>query len=43
MKKYTTPEVELLSFVNEDVMEASEDAIEENRTAGDNIYDIFGF
>lgn len=43
MKNYTTPEVELLSFAAEDVMEASSDAIEENRTAGDNIYDIFGF
>ena len=42
MKNYTTPEVELLSFVTEDLMEASSEAIEENRTAGDNILDIFG-
>ena len=42
MKNYTTPEVELLSFAAEDVMEVSAEAIAENRTAGDNIFDIFG-
>ena len=41
MKNYTTPEVELLSFATEDLMEASSEAMAENRTAGDNIYDIF--
>ena len=42
MKKYTTPEIELLSFATEDIMEVSADAMEENRTSGDNIFDIFG-
>ena len=42
MKNYTTPEAQILSFVCEDVMEASSEAIAENRTAGDNIFDIFG-
>lgn len=42
MKNYTTPEVELLSFAAEDVMVASPEATAENRTYGDNIFDIFG-
>lgn len=42
MKKYTTPEVELLSFASEDVMQVSDEAIAENRTYGDNIFSIFG-
>ena len=42
MKKYTTPEIELLSFATEDIMVPSAEATEENRTSGDNIFDIFG-
>ena len=42
MKKYNTPEVELLSFATEELMVPSTEAIEEDRTAGDNIFDIFG-
>ena len=42
MKKYTTPEIELLSFVTEDIMEVSAEAVKENRTEGDNIFEIFG-
>ena len=42
MKKYTTPEIELLSFATEDIMEVSADQVTENRTEGDNIFDIFG-
>ena len=42
MKKYTTPEIELLSFATEDIMEVSEGQVTENRTEGDNLFDIFG-
>ena len=42
MKKYTTPEIELLSFATEDIMEVSAEAVKENRTEGDNIFEIFG-
>ncbi len=42
MKKYTTPEIELLSFAAEDIMVVSAEAAEENRTSGDNIFEIFG-
>ena len=42
MKEYTTPELLFLSFSTEDVMGASsEAAVLENRTAGDDIFNIF--
>ena len=42
MKNYTTPEVEILSFALEDLMVATAEQIEDNRTVGDNIFEIFG-